>query len=422
MLSVETQWTYDRIQLFKLRRKQPDWSYQKLADVLGYSVSWVKKWLKRFVEARVYNIDIFSSQSRSPKKPARKVTEAVREVILTLRQKLPEQYGRVTGSKTILYHLHHDGHFASKENLPRSQTTIWQVLKEAGYMPKRVKRHVPLDPSPPMQEWEFDFGEVRIAQDVRFEIAPLIDRGTSILIDVPHKQGTYQADTTLEMLIEVFGKHGYPSRFRFDRDPRLIGSVGMDDFPSALMRFAWCIGMEPIVCPPRRPDKKGYVERVIRSLKHECLYVRKPATQEDSTVCLQDYQHFYNYERAHQGFTCNNRPPMLAHPNLPVLRQLPKRLNPDQWLDIYHGETFKRQVTSNGSIKVDNHVYQLGRQFALKVATLHLNASDRTFQFTVGDTQIPSKPIQGLHHRFMDFDEYADIIIAEARAIARQQA
>lgn len=122
-------------------------------------------------------------------------------MILSLRQKLPEEYGRITGDKTILYHLHHDGHFAEDTKLPTSTATIWKVLKEAGYMPKRIKRHVPLDPTPAMQEWEFDFGEVRIAKDAHFEFAPLIDRGTSILIDLPLKQGSYQADTALEMFI-----------------------------------------------------------------------------------------------------------------------------------------------------------------------------------------------------------------------------
>jgi len=298
MLANETQWTSDRIELYNLRRREPAWTHQQLADALDYSVSWVKKWLKRFREMIGTDLAGFISRSRAPKNPARKVTQQIRDVILSLRQHLPERYGRVVGDKTILYHLHHDGHFAQDVALPTSNATIWQVLKAAGYARPPIKTHVPLDPTPPMYEWEFDFGEVRIAADAHFEIAPLIDRGTSILIDVPVRPSFYQADTALEMLIGVFREHGYPVRLRFDRDPRLIGSVGMDDFPSALMRFAWCIGMEPIVCPPRRPDKKGYVERVIRTLKHECLYVRKPATEADTRACLDTYQHFYNYDRA----------------------------------------------------------------------------------------------------------------------------
>lgn len=423
MLSTESQWTHDRIELYQLHRKHPSWTQEQLADALDYSLSWVKTWLGRFRETTARTLEAFTSQSRAPKNPARKVTDRVREVILNLRQKLPEKYGRVVGPKTILYHLHADGYFDDEEQktLPTSPSTIWTVLKQAGYIPDKIKTHVPLDPSPPMEEWEFDFGTVTIADDAKFEIAPLIDRGTSILIDIPVKAGTYQADTTLELLIEIFRKHGYPHRLRFDRDPRLIGSVGMDDFPSALMRFAWCIDMEPIVCPPGRPDLKPYIERSIRTIKHENLYVHKPATEDDAGVCLGIYLPFYNDERAHQGFTCNNRPPRVAHRDLPPLRQLPERINPDKWLDVYHGDTFKRQVTANGSIQVDNHGYQVGRQYALKAATVHLNAVERTFQITVGDAQIRPKPIQGLHHRLMDFDEYANIMIAEARAIARQQ-
>lgn len=421
VLSIEDQWVYDRIRLYKLRKQYPKWSQRQLAASLGYSLSWVKKWLSRFGQTGHPKLISFASQSRAPKNPARKVTDRVRDVILSLRQLLPEKYGRVVGAKPILYHLHHNGYFQD-EALPTSTATIWRVLKQAGYMRQKIRLRVPLDPSPPMNEWEFDYGEVTIAKDAKFEIAPLIDRGTSILIAVPVKQGTYQADTTLDMLIALFCQHGFPARFRFDRDSRLIGSAGMDDYPSALIRFAWCIGMEPIVCEAGKPQQKPYVERVIRTLKHECLYIEKPATQDDIEHCLQIYNDFYNTERAHQGLSCNNLPPKMAHPDLPALKTLPKRLNPDAWLDMYHGKLFKRQVSANGSIKIDNYHYQVGRRYALRVAAIHLDAIQQVFRITAGSQVVAVKPIQGLHQRFMDFDEYATIILAEAQAIARQKA
>jgi hypothetical protein len=419
-LSTEDQWVYDRIRLYKLREKYPKWSQKKLADALGYSLSWVKKWLARFRQVSHPSLICFASHSRAPKNPAHKVTQRIRDVILSLRQLLPEKYGRVVGAKPILYHLHHNGYFQD-EPLPTSSATIWRVLKQAGYMPQKIRFRVSLDPSPPMHEWEFDYGEVTIAQDAKFEIAPLIDGGTSILMAVPVKHGTYQADTTLDMLISLFCQRGFPARFRFDRDSRLIGSAGMDDYPSALIRFAWCIGMEPIICEAGHPQDKPYVERAIRTLKHECLYVEKPTTQEDVEQCLSIYIDFYNTERAHQGLSCNNQPPMMAHPDLPALKALPKRLNPDAWLDMYHGKLFKRQVSTNGSIKIDNYHYQVGRQYALRVAAVHLDAMQQVFRITVGAQVVEVKPIQGLHQRFMDFDEYANIIVAEALAAARQK-
>ena len=421
-MDTESQWTYNRMRLYKLRRKHPDWTQKQLATALGYSLSWVKKWLRRFREAVEITLEVFTSRSRAPKNPFRKVTERVRDVILYLRQSLPESYGRVVGPEPILYHLHHDDYFSDDddESLPTSPTTIYTVLKEAGYMPEKLRYHEPLERVPPMSEWEFDFADVKIAEDAYFEIAPIIDRGTSIAIAIPFKQGNYQAHTALEMLIEVFKEHGYPPRFRFDRDPRLVGPAGMDGYPSALMRFAWCIGMEPVPCPPGRPDKKPFIERFIRTVKYEGIYVHKPANGKAFGECVDIFQGFYNHERAHQGFSCKNQPPMVAHTDLPALQTVPMRVNPDAWVDAYHGEMFKRQVSSTGAITIDNHHYQVGRQYALKTAAVHLNARDRVFQITVGPDQLPARPIKGLHERFMDFDEYAETIIEEARAEARR--
>ena len=65
--------------------------------------------------------------------------------------------------------------------------------------------------------------------------------------------------------------------------------------------------------------------------------------------------------------------------------------------------------------------YNIGKQYALKTVTLYLNAITKVFQINVGGVQLDSQPIKGLHHQIMDFDEYATLMIEEARAIARKQ-
>src|SRR5207302_11179659 len=42
-------------------------------------------------------------------------------------------------------------------------------------------------------------------------------------------------------------------------------------FPQRGSRFLLCMGVEPHVCPPQRPDKNAYVERFHRTLGEECL-------------------------------------------------------------------------------------------------------------------------------------------------------
>jgi hypothetical protein len=76
----------------------------------------------------------------------------------------------------------------------------------------------------------------------------------------------------------LFNLHGLPQRLRFDRDVRLWGAWTRDSYPSSLVRFLRAVEVEPVICPPRRPDKKPFVERCIGTLKHEWFARFSPAT------------------------------------------------------------------------------------------------------------------------------------------------
>ena len=109
---MESIWEMDRIQLYQLKQENPEWTQKKLADTLGRSVSWVKKWLRRFRAARQITLETFQSQSRAPHSRPRQIVSAVRDAILDLRDQLHEKYGRVVGPRTIRYHLHKDEYWA----------------------------------------------------------------------------------------------------------------------------------------------------------------------------------------------------------------------------------------------------------------------------------------------------------------------
>ena len=105
---MESEWQVDRIRLYQLSRAHPNWSKPRLAQALRRSLSWVKKWLKRFREAGQFSLAMFTSLSRAPHRRPYQVVRAAREAILSLRDGLKDVYGRVVGPKTILYHLHRD--------------------------------------------------------------------------------------------------------------------------------------------------------------------------------------------------------------------------------------------------------------------------------------------------------------------------
>ncbi|MEM9954990.1 MAG: hypothetical protein AAF846_25505 [Chloroflexota bacterium] len=47
--------------------------------------------------------------------------------------------------------------------------------------------------------------------------------------------------------------------------------------------------------------------------------------------------HYFNATRLHQGRAFNNQIPDEAFPNLPTLPTLPEIVQPNRWLQDYHG-------------------------------------------------------------------------------------
>jgi transposase InsO family protein len=82
-------------------------------------------------------------------------------------------------------------------------------------------------------------------------------------------------------------------------------------------RLLLCVGVEPNVCPPHRPDKNAYVERFHRTLGEECLRVQLPQTLEQVQEATESFLHHYNAERPNQARSCGNQPPQVAYPTFP---------------------------------------------------------------------------------------------------------
>ena len=60
-LTMEVEWIADRATLRGLGQQHPVWTQQDLADGLGRSLSWVKKWLKRLREAPSDDLQVLLS-------------------------------------------------------------------------------------------------------------------------------------------------------------------------------------------------------------------------------------------------------------------------------------------------------------------------------------------------------------------------
>lgn len=178
------------------------------------------------------------------------------------------------------------GHF-----IPRSERTIGKILNELGYiMPQPKWDRLPILLPAPNEEWEMDFGQIRIDHETIFEFFIVVDRGTSRVIYLEGSEG-YNAETALEAVARLFVLNGLPQRLRLDRDSRFVGAWTRDSYPLPLIRFLHVVDVDSVVCPPYRPDKKPVVERTIKTLKHEWLARHSIKTLADAYEVLQGFTH-----------------------------------------------------------------------------------------------------------------------------------
>ena len=255
---------------------------------------------------------MFLSQSRAPHSSPHKTSEKVKDVINELHEQLSITYHRLAGGRTILYELQKRKDLVEAGyKVPQSSSTITSILKERGYIhTKQKKKRQLLDLPPPMEEWEIDFGEIRLSHDTILEFFFVVDRGTSRLIHIEGGEG-YHAETALEAVARVFVLHGLPKRLRLDRDTRFVAS--------------------------------------------------------------------------------------------------------------WTSDSYRRRVTSNGTIMIDKHVYYIGQDFAKQQVLVQVDAHQQQYYVTYDDQLIKKLDIAGLHHQPMDFQTYLVMMKAEARSIERHR-
>jgi hypothetical protein len=429
---MEAIWVGQRAHIRHLLWLHPDWTGQQVAEAVGCSRSMVSKWRQRFDEASPDDVTILFSQSRAPHHHSPRIDEQVKVRVQEIRQDPPEGLQRTPGPVTISYYLQRDPLLkASGCRLPRSTRTIWLILDAAGLIERDpLRRHSAHEPPEPLEEIQVDFKDVStVPTDLHdpdakrahiIETCNFVDAGTSILLET-QAHGDFHAETAFLAVVAFLQRYGCPKMLTFDRDPRWIGSTTARDFPSAFCQFLYCVGIQPNILPPHRPDLNCYVERYHRSYKQECLLVHRPSTLEEVRTVTEAFMCHYNELRPHQGHSCGNRPPRVAHPVLPNLPPLPSLVDPDAWLKAIHGRTYARRIKSDGSVSVDGTDYYIKQALAGQMMILRVNADERCLEVLQQNALIKILPIKGLQGKRMELSDYIALMQERARSEERQR-
>ncbi len=269
---MKEHWIADRSRLRELLRTHPDWSKPELARQLERSLGWVKQWCARLRAAppggtRRRRSTRWSSSASSRSATTRRRTSSASPApspssITCTRTR--SSWPAVSGSRA--------------RRAPSGRCSPGRPHRP----PPAARPRAPRPPAPAVAVAARLQGRLDRPGRARRQ-APACGGGAQ-LRRLRHRARARQRRPERLHRGEGGGRRGHgPAHLRPPRhhhrrsDPRFVGSSSGRDFPAPFVRFLTCLGVEVEVCPLRRPDRNGFVERYHRTLDHECLQVRRPA-------------------------------------------------------------------------------------------------------------------------------------------------
>lgn len=174
----------------------------------------------------------------------------------------------------------------------------WQVRKRPIGQRPRVEA-LPSRAESPNQRWSTDLCRVWAGRDGWATLALVMDCHTRELLGW-HLSRSGKATTAVaaleQALIARFGTLGrVPTSFLLRSDNGLVFTSRRY---TALVRS---YGLQQEFITPHCPQQNGMVERVIRSLKEQCVHRHRFETLQHASRVIGDWIAFYNHRRPHQA-------------------------------------------------------------------------------------------------------------------------
>jgi hypothetical protein len=112
-----------------------------------------------------------------------------------------------------------------------------------------------------------------------------------------HVRSDFTAETRLSAIAQTEAPHGLPSSITLDRDTRWVGARPRSDFPAALVRYCYALGVAVVLCDPHHPQQNGFVERYHRTFTQECFLRYRPKTLDEVRQVTETFATHYNWQR-----------------------------------------------------------------------------------------------------------------------------
>ena len=215
--------------------------------------------------------------------------------------RLAKRYGRY-GYRKVTELLRIEGWQVNHKKIER----LWG--EEGLQLPQRHKKKrrlyhkdssiIRLRPTHPNHVWSVDFVHDRLSNGRSYKMLTVLDEYTrqALAVEVRTRMGS---EDVLEVLYDLFLRHGKPEYVRSDNGPEFASDVTQ----------SWLrkVGVRPIRIYPGSPWENGYNERFNGTLRREILNAEWFATTRQAQTVINCWLREYNHVRPHQAL--GMRPP-----------------------------------------------------------------------------------------------------------------
>lgn len=376
-----------------------------IAQRTGWSVGTVRKWRRRG-EAQGRQ-GLASKMGRPVTGAMSSFLPVVEETLRAWRQAHPGW-----GPVTLRVELEAE-EFLGGKPLP-SRATIARWLKQEG-LTRCYERHqelpqrVSASAQAPHEEWELDArGYEKIPHVGVVTLLNLNDRFSKVkLLSYPcwlgeQRAGRHPTTEDYQLAFRLAASEwGLPDRLFVDRDSVFYDNGSKSPFPTQLHLWLLALGVQMVIGPAHRPQKRGMTERSHQTWHQQVLGGQTFAAWEILRMTLQRRRDFLN-ERLPCS-TLGGRPPLVAHPKA----RTPRRLYRPEWeaelMDLSRvyaylaeGRWF-RKGSNVGAISLGNQRYSLGKNWARKDVEIGFDPVDQHLLCNTPERDETKRlPIKGL--------------------------
>lgn len=233
--------------------------------------------------------------------------------------------------------------------------------------------------------WQLDATEYTLKTGVKCVIFQLIDDHSRLAIASLVAKGE-TSTAALQVVQQGIATHGAPQRLLSDNGVALNPS--RRGYSGDLVKYLNTLGVTAITGKPYKPTTQGKVERI-----HQTLFKHLDACPRAATIYqlqhqVNDFDHWYNTERGHQGLPERMTPqqawdatPVADPPHPPPFKPAPLKPAPTRRRKPGAG---LRIVQDTGTIMVGKVRFNIGTKHAGRTVHATWNERDLAFYTTEG--------------------------------------